>query len=131
MMSRPGAQTLVVEQDGAIHAFLLLDIDLGHKTATLVTLDVLKEYRRQGYASELLSRSERILSDYGVRNYVLQVDTGNKPALSFYRKKGFKVKRLLRQYYPGGRDAWEMIKKLPPDGGESPKAPLEGRESPQ
>jgi ribosomal protein S18 acetylase RimI-like enzyme len=113
MMSRPGAETLVLEESGEIRAFLLIDIDHRRKSATLVTLDVLAEHRRRGYASILFSRSEEILKTHGVTHYSLQVDVHNDAAIAFYRKNGFKEERLLRKYYPGSRDAWQMTKKLP------------------
>jgi [ribosomal protein S18]-alanine N-acetyltransferase len=113
MMSRPGAETIVLEEDGAIRAFLLMDVAPRRKSATLVTIDVLSEYRRKGYATELLSHSEQILAAHGVTTYRLQVDTQNTGALSFYRKHGFEEERLLRNYYPGGRDAWQMVKHIP------------------
>ena len=116
MMSRSGAQTLVLEEGGEIRAFLLLDVDRNRNMATLVTLDVHGEHRRKGYASTLLARSEQILFEQGVAIYSLQVDTQNEGAISFYRKNGFEVERLLRKYYPGSRDAWQMIKKLPTSG---------------
>lgn len=112
MMARPGAETLVLEEDGGICAFLLLDVDVRRKTATLITLDVLEAHRRKGYASALFSRSEEILRGYGVGRYELQVDVNNHGALAFYRRNGFLQERLLRKYYPGSRDAWQMIKKL-------------------
>lgn len=117
MMSRAGAQTLVLEEDGVLCAFLLVEMDRQRKTATLVTLDVQSGHRRKGYASELLSRSEQILCGHGVTTYNLQVDTKNDGAISFYRKNGFEVDRLLRKYYPGSRDAWQMVKRLPPSSG--------------
>jgi ribosomal-protein-alanine N-acetyltransferase len=113
MMSRPGAETLVLEENGEIRAFLLIDIDHRRKSATLVTLDVLEAHRRRGYASTLFSRSEEILKSHGVTHYSLQVDVRNDAAIAFYRKNGFKEERLLRKYYPGSRDAWQMTKKLP------------------
>ena len=116
MMSRAGAQTLVLEEGGEIRAFLLMDVDRSRKMATLVTLDVHGEHRRKGYASTLLARSEQILFEQGVPIYSLQVDTQNEGAISFYRKNGFEVERLLRKYYPGSRDAWQMVKKLPTSG---------------
>ena len=118
LMNRPGAETIVLEEDGGvIAAFLLMEINRRRKNATLVTLDVRDEKRRQGYASDLLRYSEQILREYGVLVYDLQVDTQNDGALSFYRKHGFQVEKRLEKYYSGGHDAWQMIKKLPPSSG--------------
>lgn len=118
LMNRPGAETLVLEEDGAIAAFLLMEVNRRRKRATLVTLDVRSEKRRQGYASDLLHHSENILQGYGVTAYDLQVDMRNDGALLFYRQKGFQIDRRLGKYYPGGHDAWQMVKKLPKSGGE-------------
>jgi ribosomal protein S18 acetylase RimI-like enzyme len=113
MMDRPGAEALVLEEDDEIRGFLLMDVDFRRKVATLITLDVREEHRRKGYASILFSRSEEILKGHGVQQYELQVDVSNEGAMAFYRKNGFVQDRLLRKYYPGSRDAWQMIKKLP------------------
>jgi|SRR5688572_26322120 len=119
MMSRPGAESLVLEEDGKIVAFLVMEVDRNRRTATLVTLDVLEAHRRSGYASSLLARSEKSLNELNISAYNLQVDTKNEAAIAFYRKNGFAVDRLLRKYYPGSRDAWQMVKKLQPSGGTS------------
>ncbi|HZI50696.1 MAG TPA: GNAT family N-acetyltransferase [Terriglobia bacterium] len=116
MMSRAGAETLVLEEEDTIVAFLVMEVDRRRKTATLVTLDVLSGQRRRGYATSLLARSESMLTDHGVATYNLQVDTKNDAAISFYRRNGFEMERLLRKYYPGSRDAWQMVKKLRPSG---------------
>ena len=117
MMSRAGAETLVLEEDDTIAAFLVMEVDRRRRTATLITLDVVAKQRRRGHASSLLARSEKTLLELGVTAYNLQVDTKNEAAISFYRKNGFEMDRLLRKYYPGSRDAWQMIKKLPSSGG--------------
>ncbi len=118
LMKRQGAETLVLEEDGRIVAFLLMEVHRRPKRATLVTLDVLSEKRRKGYATDLLRRSEAILADYGVTAYYLQVDTRNDGAVLFYRKHGFDVERRLEKYYPGGHDAWQMVKRLVKSAGE-------------
>jgi ribosomal protein S18 acetylase RimI-like enzyme len=112
LTKRPGAETLVLEEAGAIAAFLLMEVNRRRKRATLVTLDVRSEKRRKGYASDLLRYSESILQGYGVHTYDLQVDVRNEGAVLFYQKHGFQAERRLAKYYPGGHDAWLMVKKL-------------------
>ena len=118
LMKRPGAETFVLEEDGVIAAFLLMEVNRRRKRATIVTLDVRREKRRRGFASGLLRHSESVLHGYGVQTYDLQVDTRNEAAVTFYRKHGFEVDRRLKKYYPGGHDAWQMVKKLPEAAGE-------------
>src|SRR5262245_14097057 len=61
LMQRPGAETFVLEEDGTIAAFLLVEVNRRRKRATLVTLDVRSEKRRHGFGSQLLRYSENIL----------------------------------------------------------------------
>src|SRR6185369_9414838 len=99
LMQRPGAETFVLEEEGVIAAFLLMEVNRRRKRATLVTLDVRRERQRNGFASDLLRHSENILQGYGVHTYDLQVDTRNDGAVLFYRKHGFEVERRLKKYY--------------------------------
>jgi ribosomal-protein-alanine N-acetyltransferase len=113
-MNRAGTETLVLEVDGRIAAFLILEVNRRRKLATLVTLDVRSEHRRQGYGARLLKRSEEILETYDVETYNLQVDVGNAPAIAFYDKHGFKMSKTLKSYYANGNDAYQMVKRLQP-----------------
>lgn len=116
-MSHAGGETLVLEEEGRIAAFLIMSIDRRRRRATLVTLDVRAEDRRRGFATLLLRRSEQILDTYGIPTYDLQVDVHNAAAIGFYRGLGFETVRTLKRYYSNGNDAFLMIKTLRPDGG--------------
>jgi ribosomal protein S18 acetylase RimI-like enzyme len=87
-MNRDGAETLVLEEDKQIVAFIVLEV---HET------------RRS---------AEAILSDYGVEGYNLQVDVTNRAAINFYKKHGLRIVRTLRHYYANGNDAYLMVKEL-------------------
>src|SRR5437899_8674264 len=65
-MNRSGAETIVVEEDGAIVAFLIMEVHRNRRCATIVTVDVRENSRRKGYGSQLLKRAEEILKDYGI-----------------------------------------------------------------
>ncbi len=111
-MNHEGAETIVLEVNGTIVAFLIMEVHRTRRRATIVTLDVREEERRSGYASQLLQRSEEILMNYGVEAYDLQVDTTNRAAIAFYKKHGFKTIRTIRNYYANGNDAFLMMKEL-------------------
>jgi ribosomal-protein-alanine N-acetyltransferase len=111
-MNRVGAETLVVEEDGTIVAFIIVEVHRTRRSATIVTLDVRDTHRRNGYGTQLLKRAEDILNDYGVEVYDLQVDVTNYPAIDFYKKHGFTTVRTLRHYYANGNDAYLMVKEL-------------------
>ena len=111
-MKRPGAETLVVDEDGTIVAFIILEVHRTRRSATIVTLDVRQTHRRSGYGTRLLERAEEILCNHGVEGYELQVDVTNRGAIGFYKKHGFKTIHTLRNYYSNGNDAFLMIKDL-------------------
>ena len=111
-MNQEGAETIVLEEDGKIVAFLIMEVHRTRRAATIVTLDVCENDRRNGYASRLLKRSEEMLLDYGVEAYDLQVDVTNHGAIVFYKKHGFSTVRTLRKYYANGNDAYLMVKEL-------------------
>ena len=111
-MHRNGAETLVLEEEERIVAFIVLEVHQTRRSGTIVTLDVQLSHRRSGYGSQLLKRAEAILSDYGVEGYNLQVDVTNRSAISFYKKHGLRIVRTLRNYYANGNDAYLMVKRL-------------------
>lgn len=111
-MDRDGAETLVAEEDGQIVAFVIVEIQPGRRRATVVTLDVRATHRRSGYGTQLLTRAEEILVNYGVEVYDLQVDVTNRGAIDFYKRQGFKMVRTLKNYYANGNDAFLMLKEL-------------------
>jgi len=101
-----------LEEDSQIVAFLVLEVHGTRRSGTIVTLDVRDGYRRKGYGTRLLNRSEEILCDIGVEAYDLQVDVNNQAAIRFYKKHGFRTVRTLRRYYANGNDAYLMVKEL-------------------
>jgi ribosomal-protein-alanine N-acetyltransferase len=111
-ISRPGAHTLLLEDEGGIAAFLIFE--LRRKRATMITLDVREEHRRRGYATLLLERSEAMLQELAAERYELQVDVGNTAAIAFYLRHGFRTLRTLPRYYANGHDAFLMVKTLQP-----------------
>jgi ribosomal-protein-alanine N-acetyltransferase len=111
-MQRQGAETLVAEIDNQIVGFILVEMRQRKKTATMITLDVRAEYRRQGCARELLAASEEVLRERSIQRYELQVDVGNSAAIAFYQKHGFTTICTLKSYYSNGNDAYLMVKRL-------------------
>jgi ribosomal-protein-alanine N-acetyltransferase len=111
-MNRDGSETIVLEEDSSIVAFLIMELHRNRRSATIVTVDVRENVRRKGYGSQLLLRAEEILKDYGIEFYDLQVDVSNRKAILFYKKHGFNIVRTLRNYYANGNDAYLMVKEL-------------------
>lgn len=85
----------------------------GHVTA----LSVAPEMRRTGLAKRLMEEvletvSEKVFGCYYVDLYVRR---SNVAAIEFYRKLGYSVYRVVKRYYSGAEDAFDMRKPLAAD----------------
>ena len=110
-MAEPGAECLVAIDGSQIVAFLLTEENppLGH----VMTLDVADSHRRKGIGSLLLRESENNLRFRGVRTILLETATTNEAGVAFWQHHGYRIEAVLKNYYPGHLDAYEMRKRLP------------------
>ncbi len=67
--------------------------------AEILSIGVLKEYRRKGLGRFMMIELERIFSDKKIVKCFLEVNESNKPALKFYSKVGFSFIKTLNNYY--------------------------------
>ncbi len=81
----------------------------------IVTLDIVPEARRYGLGSRLMLECEERLCLHGCSEVHLETAVDNAPALSLYRKLGYRIVRTLPAYYHAHRlDAYLMAKRLSP-----------------
>ncbi|MFZ0211690.1 MAG: N-acetyltransferase [Candidatus Acidiferrales bacterium] len=78
----------------------------------IITIDVIRNHRRAGVGTSLLRKAENNLLRRGVREVWLETATDNEPAIAFWQKHGYRNRGRLRNYYPGGLDAFSMSKPL-------------------
>lgn len=106
----PGAACFVAESRKKISGFILS----AHKGAHghIITIDVLVPYRGSGVGTALLRKSERNLAEAGVREIWLETATNNNAAVAFWQKHGYRTRGRMKNYYPGGVDAFAMSKHL-------------------
>ena len=109
-LAQPGAECLIAADDGKIVGFLISEENppLGH----IITLDVTHSHRRQGVGSLLLSQNEAHMVFRGVRTVLLETGTSNEAGIAFWERHGYRREAVLKNYYPGRLDAFEMRKKL-------------------
>ena len=82
------------------------------KKAHLVSLAVLHDYRRQGIANEILLESMKLIRDFKISEYVLEVRVSNSGAVKLYEDlHNFKKIRIIGHYYRDGEDAYYMAAK--------------------
>jgi ribosomal-protein-alanine N-acetyltransferase len=105
-----GADCVVAEADGEIAGFIVSEQagSLGY----IVTIDVLGAHRRLGVGTMLLNESERKLAANGVREVTLETATDNASTVAFWEKHGYRTRSVKKGYYPGGGDAFDMVKSL-------------------
>lgn len=82
----------------------------------IVTIDVLQEHRRSGIGTALLQETERKLAKLGVRYIGLQTATNNEAGVAFWQRHGYRSSGVIRGYYLGRIDAYEMFKELDQPG---------------
>lgn len=115
-LSLRSATRIVGEQDGEILGFIIADRFRPRRSeksmGQIITIDVLKEARRTGLGSQLLSAAEDELRKSECSYVSLQVAIDNLPALRFYKKHGYTGLKVLPRYYLDSIDALLMGKKL-------------------
>jgi [ribosomal protein S18]-alanine N-acetyltransferase len=104
----PGGDCVIAEAAAQIAGFLVTARE--NVVGSIVTIDVLPAYRRQGVATIMLEESERRLTASGVRTIELETATDNSSAIAFWQKHGYRTREIQKGYYPDGRDAYSMRK---------------------
>src|SRR5713226_204519 len=82
--------------------------------AHIITLDVAEKQRRNGIGTALLQKLESNLTARGVRSVLLETAIDNEAAVAFWQRHGYRSEAVLKRYYLGRIDAYEMRKILPP-----------------
>lgn len=109
-LSLPGADCMVAEDGKQIAGFILAEENppLGH----IVTLDVAERYRRGGVGTMLLREMEQHFAFQGVQSVLLETSVENKSGIAFWERHGYRTEAVVKKYYLGKIDAYEMRKKL-------------------
>ncbi|KAJ4729558.1 N-alpha-acetyltransferase [Melia azedarach] len=82
----------------------------------IAMLVVIKPYRGRGIATELVTRSIKVMMESGCEEVTLEAEVTNKGALALYGRLGFiRAKRLFR-YYLNGVDAFRLKLMFPCPG---------------
>lgn len=68
---------------------------------------ILEEYRKKGIGSKLLSEIEK----ENINNITLEVRESNIAAINFYKKNGYKIEAMRKNYY-GNEDGYLMMKEI-------------------
>src|SRR5258708_32851939 len=108
-LGQPGAECLVALDAGKIVGFILSEEN--PPLAHIITLDVAESHRRHGVGTTLVRESEANLEFREVRTVLLETATTNEAGISFWERHGYRKEALLKNYYSGRLEAFEMRKK--------------------
>ncbi|MBI3287754.1 MAG: GNAT family N-acetyltransferase [Chloroflexi bacterium] len=90
---------LVAEEGSLVQGYLDLEIHPWNRTGWINSVVVAKELRRQGLGSALLKAAQRWAEEKRLRQIVLETQTKNHPAISFFQKHGFVFCGYHDRYY--------------------------------
>ncbi|MGC2698007.1 MAG: GNAT family N-acetyltransferase [Candidatus Angelobacter sp.] len=115
-LAMPSAISLVGVVGQKILGFIIADRYRSSRSARsmgkIITIDVAPEAQKTGLGALLLSSAETELKQAGCDYVSLEVAVDNLPALSFYKKHGYSVLKVLPRYYLDSIDGLLMGKKL-------------------
>ena len=115
-LKMPMAITLVAVEGENIVGFVVADrLRQRHAARMLgriITIDVTPDGQHAGTGTALLTAVEAQLRQAGCDAVTLEVAVDNAPALSFYKKHGYSVLKVLPRYYLGSIDGLMMVKRL-------------------
>ena len=106
----PAADCLVAEDAKRITGFILAETNA--PLAHVITLDVAASQRRAGLGSLLLVEMEKHFRFHGVKSVLLETAVDNEVGIAFWKKHGYREEAVLKRYYSGKMDAYEMRKRL-------------------
>jgi ribosomal protein S18 acetylase RimI-like enzyme len=110
-LTMASADCVVAMEDSRAAGFIVSEEN--PPLAHILTLDVAENQRRHGVGTALLGELETNLAARGVRTILLETAIENEAAVAFWKRHGYRIEAVLKRYYLGRLDAYEMRKLLP------------------
>ena len=95
----------LVYVDNGIKGIIIYDLLYDRIEIEYIIVD--DNYRRKGIATKLLNAIEK----QNIKNITLEVRESNITAINFYKKNGFKIEAVRKNYY-GNENGYLMLKEL-------------------
>ena len=109
-LNLPSADCLVAEDGRKIAGFVLSEEN--PPLAHIITLDIAGSHRRQGVGTALLREMDEHFVFRGVHSVLLETSVENQSGIAFWQHHGYRTEAVLKRYYLGRIDAYEMRKRL-------------------
>ncbi len=114
LLNNPVNQFYVCKQENKIIGFINFIITFN--SSSIVQIGVLKQYRKQGVAQilfdHMLSELSKFKDDDVIETITIEVRVGNDSANNFYKKNGFELVVVKKNYYVNGEDANYYVRRL-------------------
>lgn len=108
MFLSPDEYTILAYRNNKIVGYIVYSTVLDE--CHILNVAVHPDFRRMGIAQKMLNFLFKEGEKQGIKFYYLEVRVDNIPAVSFYKKNGFKELGLRKGYYNDGTDAIVMVK---------------------
>ncbi len=100
----------IIKENGKLVAFITYVIS--YDFADIADVFTHPDYRKKGYAKELISRAIEDIKSKKISSILLEVRQGNIPAISLYESLGFVEISIRKKYYDDGENALVLKKEL-------------------
>ena len=108
------AKYLVAKVDGKVAGYvgIWFVVDEGH----IINVAVHEDYRGQKIGDQLIKELVQVCKDNNIVSMTLEVRTSNTVAQNLYRKYGFKMAGIRKEYYSNNKEdaiiMWNDIKEV-------------------
>ena len=101
-LSKKAFMVLGIRHEGFLAGYIAFS--LIEDEMEILNLAVHPDFRRRGLAELLLADSFRVCDERQIKKSFLDVKESNEPALSLYRKFGYKQIGVRKKYYPDTKE---------------------------
>lgn len=103
---------LVAKHNEKTAGYISFTTSKRHNTGRIYSIAVSPAYRNSGIGGKLISSIITFAYEKHVNTIFLEVRTNNTEAISLYKKYGFTMHSLKKNYYHEGADAYSMTRFL-------------------
>lgn len=111
-LATPRASLIIAAAGDSIAGYALVLFRRGHRVARLYSIGVSRALAGWGIGNALLSAAERQARQRGCAIMRLEVQTGNRRAVGWYRRCGYRLMERREGYYEDGSHALRLEKSL-------------------
>lgn len=109
-LQKQSSIALVVDKTDCIIGYALADCVVDEMHITNIAVD--PQHQHRGVGTKLLGAIEKIGAEQNCIHAYLEVRVTNKFAINFYKKCGYQIMYIRKNYYLDGTDAYVMAKEI-------------------